>query len=134
MINKREQGKKNRINGKAFELKVRKDLENKGWIVDRWSNNVDLKTNKLIPAKHTFNPVTRAMSAGNGFPDFIIFKKIKIDDWVYSWEVQLIECKINGYLTKEEKEKMAWYTENSHIKASCFVAKKEGKEIVYEQM
>ena len=37
---KRAQGKKNRAAGARFELKVRKDLEDKGWIVSRWNNNV----------------------------------------------------------------------------------------------
>ncbi len=35
-------GKKNKLKGARFELKVRKDLEAKGWIVDKWTNNVDL--------------------------------------------------------------------------------------------
>ncbi len=34
-------GKKSRAAGGRFELKVRKDLESKGWIVDKWSNNVE---------------------------------------------------------------------------------------------
>lgn len=86
-MNKSEEGKKSRASGKAFELKVRKDLEKKGWIVCRWSNNVEfnetvrlpeqkvVKFGVLIPAKHTFNPFTKAMSAGNGFPDFICIKR-----------------------------------------------------------
>ena len=36
------QGKKNRAAGARFELKVRKDLEDKNWIVSKWMNNVDL--------------------------------------------------------------------------------------------
>lgn len=36
-----KQGKNNRAKGKSFELKVRADLEKKGWIVDRWTNNVE---------------------------------------------------------------------------------------------
>ncbi len=41
MIDKKTQGKKNRAAGARFELKVRDDLEKKGWIVDKWSNNVE---------------------------------------------------------------------------------------------
>ena len=39
-------GKKARADGVKFELKVRKDLEAQGWIVDKWSNNVDLINEK----------------------------------------------------------------------------------------
>ncbi len=41
MINKKTQGKKNRAAGTRFELKVRKDLEEKGWVVSKWMNNVE---------------------------------------------------------------------------------------------
>lgn len=41
MIDKVKQGKKNRAAGGAFELRTRKDLEEKGWMVDKWSNNVE---------------------------------------------------------------------------------------------
>jgi len=42
--NKVKQGKKNRASGKRFELIVRKDLESKGWIVFRNSNDVEEAT------------------------------------------------------------------------------------------
>ena len=97
MVDKKTQGKKNRQAGQRFEVKVRKDLESKGWIVDRWSNNVKfimevqpikvgVKENKevttitvteyerlkgkLVPAKSMFNMRT------TGFPDFIVYGKI----------------------------------------------------------
>ena len=35
-----KRGKISRAQGNAFEKKVREDLESKGWIVDKWSNNV----------------------------------------------------------------------------------------------
>jgi len=41
MNDKVKQGKRNRANGAAFELRVRKDLTEKGWIVDKWGNNVE---------------------------------------------------------------------------------------------
>jgi len=96
------QGKKNRAAGARFELKVRKDLESKGWIVSKWMNNVELSmtqledtvdkverksngdleftpgereiiTGKLIPAKHKFRGPGIPMAIGTGFPDFIIY-------------------------------------------------------------
>jgi len=45
--NKKIQGKKDRAAGKRFEDKVRADLEKKGWIVDRWTNNVEFKIEKV---------------------------------------------------------------------------------------
>ena len=42
-------GKKSRAQGLAFEKKVRLDLEENGWIVGRWSNNVQkVRTEKHI--------------------------------------------------------------------------------------
>ena len=68
-MNSKKQGKKNRASGQRFELKVRKDLESKGWIVSKWMNNVsevfeqDIGeyVRELIPAKHKFR--------GMGIPD-----------------------------------------------------------------
>lgn len=44
-------GKRNRARGKAFELKVKSDLESKGWIVIRWDKNIEfgnlLQSNEL---------------------------------------------------------------------------------------
>lgn len=72
---KSKQGKKNRRKGGEFELKVRKDLESKGWIVAKWTNNVEfgkvVDIGKLIAAKRKFNPFSKALSLGTGFPDFI---------------------------------------------------------------
>jgi len=50
MVNKKLQGKKNRKSGLEFERKVRKDLEEKGWIVSKWMNNVEL-TNTIMSAE-----------------------------------------------------------------------------------
>ena len=46
-ISRSKQGKKNRASGARFELKTRKDLEKDGWIIDKWTNNVDLQFGKL---------------------------------------------------------------------------------------
>ncbi len=106
-------GKKSRRDGMAFERKVRKDLEDKGWIVDKWTNNVDIELSRcgkysdfpsiLHPAK-SFRGITRS----NGFPDFIAFR---INKEVY--EVIAVEVKTKGILRKEEKEKCSWYLDNS---------------------
>ncbi|MHA1541352.1 MAG: hypothetical protein ACTSQH_00065 [Candidatus Hodarchaeales archaeon] len=83
-----KQGKRNRANGAAHELRVRKDLEEKGWIVDKWSNNVELPEidvimgtecqigrGKLSPAKRKYAGPGRPMVIGTGFPDFIAIKR-----------------------------------------------------------
>lgn len=149
-----KQGKKNKASGRAFELRVRKDLESKNWTICKWSNNVDLKYNivqvdtstmnvekgivgtavnsvpgKIIPAKHKFNPFSRVMSIGTGFPDFIIFKRTDIrkedsSDWLY--QLQGVEVKSNGTLSKEEKEKCIWYLENN-IFSKILIASKSIK-------
>ena len=41
-----KRGKKNKASGAAFELRVRSDLEEKGWIVDKWSKNVEFEKNE----------------------------------------------------------------------------------------
>ena len=52
-------GKKSKAAGSRFELKVREDLEKRGWIVDKWGNNVEFeieaKDIALCPgkSKHT---------------------------------------------------------------------------------
>ena len=42
-----------------------------------------------------------------GFPDFIVYDKY--DTWQDAYNITFIECKVNGYLSKEEKEKAKWY-------------------------
>ncbi|MEN7981924.1 MAG: hypothetical protein ABFQ65_00570 [Nanoarchaeota archaeon] len=121
-----------RIKGQAsrFELKVRRDLENKGRIIDKWNNNVDLSPRddsgepeygKLIIAKKKFNPFSKAMMLGAGFPDFISIKHIHEE----SYSVIGVEVKMNGILSKIEKEKCAWYLKNN-IFSKIWIAKKGG--------
>jgi len=69
-----KKGKKSKSSGGQFELRVRKDLEGKGWILDKWSNNVDLEEGKITSAKRKFNPFSKVMTIGTGFPDFIAFQ------------------------------------------------------------
>ncbi len=121
-----KKGKSSKARGARFELRVRKDLEDKGRVVDKWSNNVDLEENKIVPAKRKYNPFSRVMTIGTGFPDFISLKKISEG----SYSVIGVEVKINGTLSKIEKEKCRWYLKNG-IFSEIWVAKKanEGRTI-----
>ncbi|MDD5332077.1 MAG: hypothetical protein PHE43_04675 [Candidatus Nanoarchaeia archaeon] len=109
------QGKKNRASGAAFELKVRKDLESKGWNVSKWQNNVEFvieepgvknqykekwefRTGKLIPAKRKYNPFNKAFSIGTGFPDFICYSH-------FNSQIKDVTCKeYKDELEKYSKE------------------------------
>jgi len=122
-------GRKSKSKGSSFELKIRKDLENKGRIIDKWTNNIDLKQNKLISSKKIFNPFKKIMVPGAGFPDFISIKYISEG----SYSVIGVEVKTNGMLSKIEKQKCAWYLQNK-IFSQIWIAKigeKRG-EIIYE--
>ncbi len=100
MLNKKEQGKKNRLSGADFERRVRKDLEASGWIVIKNPNNVI--DGKFTQGKSKYNPFTkRLMMNSGGFPDFICFRKS--EGLIYG-----VECKVRGYLDKEEKAKCTW--------------------------
>jgi len=126
-------GRKSRAAGKRFELKVRHDLESKDWIVCKWSNNVDLKgKGKLISAKHTFNPFTKAMSAGTGFPDFIAYRQSEIHSWNTN-DVIAVESKMTGKLDKKEKQKVEWLLDNNIFKVILIASKGEKGEILYEE-
>jgi len=162
MIDKKEQGKKNRRKGGEFELKVRKDLESKGWFVSKWMNNVEFikidgveinegglkykvpiresysiekggeikheieykNIGKLIPAKRKYNPFSKALSIGTGFPDFIAFRYVhrkslrgdvffnKDINFYPEYMVIGVEAKLNGYLDKKERESCKWLLDN----------------------
>ena len=105
-MDKKLQGKRNRQAGARFELKVRAALESKGWIIDRWSNNVEfvnptakdiekaleitgsgfaaVRYGKLVKAKpkFVFNPQLKRripMGMSSGFPDFVAYKDVEGD-------------------------------------------------------
>ncbi|MBT3397371.1 hypothetical protein HOA55_00905 [archaeon] len=124
-----KKGKKAKGAGGRFELKVRKDLEEKEWIVDKWSNNVDLDEMKIIPAKRKFNPFAKVMTIGTGFPDFIAFQHMEEG----KYKIIGVEVKMNGTLSKIEKEKCVWYL-NKGIFSEIWVAKKvkEGRRVVID--
>ncbi len=112
------EGKKSRKKGGDFELKVRKDLESKGWVVSKWQNNVDLDLKKIIPAKRKFNPFSKVMALGTGFPDFLAFQLV--GEKMYN--LVGVECKVNGLLSKEEKEKCCFMLEKK-VFSDIWIAK-----------
>ena len=114
-------GKKSRAAGARFELKVRNDLESQSWVIDKWTNNVDLEAGKLVKAKRKFNPYFKVLGIGTGFPDFIGIKRVG-----KFYEVIGIEVKVNGWLDKIEKEKCKFLL-NKKIFSRILIAKK-GKE------
>ena len=117
-----KKGKSSRAKGARFELKVRADLESKGRFVDKWNNNVDLDEDKIIIAKRKYNPFSKVMTIGTGFPDFISIKRIH--EGAHS--VIGVEVKMNGVLSKIEKEKCAWYLRKG-IFSQIWIAKKGEK-------
>lgn len=162
MIDYKAQGRKNRAAGQRFERKVRNDLEKKGWNVSKWQNNVEfwkenikgkeeliydweedsLPFGKLVPAK-----MGRFRTNQGGFPDFIIFKQVKLKEEEKHWtvgefvgpcklyEVIGVESKSRGYLTKEERLKCKWLLRNN-VFSKIRVARKgkEKGEIIYNEI
>lgn len=158
---KKKQGKRNRAAGQRFELKVRKYLEKEGWIVAKWTNNMEIRGTpnckitdwkenegyRIVPAKHKFNFFTKVMSMGTGFPDFIAFRLIKTPTtkWMASspdcncigrdvYDIIGVECKSGKYLDKAEKLKCAYLLQDN-IFSKILVAYKGKKrgEIIYEK-
>ncbi len=124
-----KKGQRARARGARFELKVRNELESQGWIIDKWANNVDLQENKLVKAKRKYNPFKKMLIVGTGFPDFIAFKKASKKNH----EIIGVEVKMNGVLSKTEKEKCVWYLKNG-IFSKILIAKavREGRKINIE--
>jgi len=118
MIDYKAQGKANRKKGAAFEVKTRKHLESKGYVVCKWQNNVDLDNSCMIKAKQKFIG-GRGMGLGSGFPDFIAFEKINRSRQNY-YKLLFIECKTNGKLSVIEKKKMQWLTNEGHECWTCY--------------
>ena len=124
-----KRGRISRARGARFELKVRKDLEEKGRVVDKWSNNIefeseeDFEKGKIIPAKRKFNPFSKVMTIGTGFPDFISIKQIS--EGIYS--VIGVEVKMNGILSKIEKEER--YPQINSIEAYANAYEVDYKEL-----
>ncbi len=132
-ISKSLMGKRSRAAGRRFEAKVRAELENMGWTVDKWTNTInydkDGNIGKVVPAKRKYNPFRRAMVIGTGFPDFICFKNTKVENF----DVIGVEVKTNGYLDRIEKGMCFWLIKNK-IFSRILIAKKkkEGRKIKVE--
>ena len=172
-----KRGKNNRAAGKAFELKIREDLEKSGWIIMRNSNDVEFeKIDKVVyrngmekglesswsgifkqaKPKWVFNPMLKRrvpISSQTGFPDFICIKFVgeyckgeKMDfkgvpviqskGFFNAFEVQYVEGKINGTLSRIERQKIEWIKNN--LKIPVFVASKikigRKVEVKYERI
>jgi len=126
--NKVTMGKKSKKSGGDFERRVRKDLESKGWIVDKWSNNI--KDGKLVPAKQKFRGPGLPFVIGTGFPDFLCFKFYKGYNGIKTWEMMGVESKTNGILDKEEKEKCKWLLKNNIFSKILIASKTKVKNRV----
>lgn len=117
-----KRGSKSKSSGSQFELRVRKDLVEKGWIVDKWTNNLDLEKKEIISAKRLFkrfNNNLGVMTIGTGFPDFICFQNRN-----EGYQIIGVEVKSNGILSKIEKEKCVWYIKNK-VFSEIWIAKKD---------
>lgn len=125
-----KQGKKNRAAGVRFEAKVRADLKSQGWIVDKWTNNVDLEDGKLVRVRNKFLGPGKPIMLGAGFPDFICFK---IKGKGKNYEIIGVEVKRNGWINEGEREKCKWLLENK-IFSKMLIAKekKEGRNVSVE--
>lgn len=123
-VDYKKQGKRNKRMGADFERRVRKDLEKKGWIVSKWNNNLEVVKYdnedgdfsgeiKCIPSKPG-----RFRMMQTGFPDFIAYRspELAVENCRINqhYELIFVECKTNGYLKPEEKEKAKWYLKNKY--------------------
>lgn len=146
-----KRGKKSRAQGGIFETRVRADLEEKRWIVDKWTNQVEfesevieepiamcelkepwntegrtigIRTGKLVSAKPKYlfiNGSMKMVGNSSGFPDFLCMRKLNGKGKHY--EVIGIEAKMNGELDKAEKEKCVWLL-NKGIFSKILIASK----------
>lgn len=150
MVNEefKKRGKSNRARGKAFELRVRADLEKDGWVLDKWTNQVVFGVMKgkkvfkgetegqdtngyLVPCKPKFNPFTKAlMMNSSGFPDFLAYRLASGNNY----EVIGVECKMGKYISAEEKQKCAWLIKNKKFSKILIASPGEKRgQIVYKE-
>ncbi len=133
MVDYKKQGKQNRAKGLAFELKTRKELEKMGFIVNKWSQNVDLKKGIMHPARNKYIP-RKGLMPGLGFPDFVTLMKTGSTrrNLKYRHNVRWVECKTNNTLSKEEKLKLNWMLEQGY---DCWIAyqDEETKEVKFRK-
>ena len=87
-----------------------------------------MRKGRLVKSKPKFNPFTKSLMMNTaGFPDFIAFKRIE-----EGYDIIGVEVKVNGLLSREEKEKCHWLLENK-IFSRVLVAKigKKRGEVEY---
>lgn len=66
-----KRGKTSRRLGKAFEVKVKKDLEDKGWIVVRWDKQVEMQdVSELENGGEFISPVSSQSAEGKALSRF----------------------------------------------------------------
>lgn len=118
-----ERGRKSKRSGGTFEMRVRRDLEeDKNFIVDKWSNNLDLDNGEIVPCKRVFKrfgPGRGVMTIGTGFPDFVAFQKREDGNY----KIIGVEVKISGILDRIEKKKCLWLLDNN-VFSEIWVARK----------
>ena len=79
-----------------------------------------MKKGVLVKCKPKFNPFTKSLIMNTGgFPDFVAFQRT--EDGKYT--VIGVEVKMNGTLSRIEKEKCSWYLENG-IFSEIWIARK----------
>jgi len=149
MINHKKQGKKNKRIGADFERRVRKDLELKGWIVSKWQNNLQYPEENInLPPEEREDFKCISAKPGKfrmmqtGFPDFIAYQMYDEEENfldtgaipktkpIKMYKVIFVECKTNGYLSKEEKEKAQWYIKNNYCEEFWIAYKTKEKNRV----
>lgn len=145
-----KQGKRNRAAGADFERRTRKNLEEKGWMVSKYQNNLNYEfiddnfngDYVSIPAR-----ASKFRLSSTGFPDLITYKIIgckycmeelglsETEDIETSehklFDVQFYECKVNGQLSKEERQKAKWYLDNNHCSKFYIVSKQKVKNRIH---
>ena len=130
IVDYKKQGAANRKKGAAFELKVRKDLENSGNVVVKNQNNIDLDKKKFVAAKQKFIG-GRGMGLGSGFPDFIAFNDINRHTLKQcKYHLIFVEAKFNGMLSVIEKQKMNWLIKEGHL---AWIAYNENGKVKYRK-
>lgn len=69
----------------------------------------------------------RGVMPGAGFPDFVMFRMWDCGP-VYS--LQFVECKLNGIVTKVEKQKLEVLRKLGH---KCFIAYQENNDVMLRE-
>ena len=86
---------------------------------------------RLISAKHKFNPFSKVMTMGTGFPDFVVMKRFLSTNNDIVYKVIGIEVKSNGYLDSEERDKVKWLLDNNIFNNIIIAKKDKSGHIVY---